>query len=92
MEKPKRPLTRSAAKKIIPAYETSPCHEVEEILEFQPPPGKKVMFSAEVLDKEKLSRHVTRSTTRRQVHDEDIRTEMHVQCVAEEVVEAQYPS
>jgi hypothetical protein len=66
MEKPRKPLTRSATKKLIPADETFPCHEVEDVVEFQPPPGKKVMFSPEVLDKERLGRPVTRSSTRRQ--------------------------
>jgi hypothetical protein len=66
MEKPKRPLTRSVVKKLIPADEASPCHEAEDIVEVQPPLSKKVMFSPEVLDKEKLSRPVTRSTTRKQ--------------------------
>jgi hypothetical protein len=60
-------------------------------MELQPPSSKKVIFSPEVLDKEKPSRPVTRSTTRKLVHDEDIRPEIHVQCVVEEVVEAQSP-
>jgi hypothetical protein len=45
MEKPKRPLTRSVVKKLIPTDEASPCHEAEDIVEVQPPPSKKVMFS-----------------------------------------------
>jgi hypothetical protein len=36
------------------------------------------MFSPEVLDKEIFGRPVTRSSTRRQIHVEETRPEMHV--------------
>jgi len=92
VEKPRKPFTRSATKKLIPADETFRCHETEDVVEDKPPPGKKVMFSVEVLDKEKLGRPVTRSSVRRQIHVEETRPKMHVQCVVEEVVEVQFPS
>jgi len=92
MEKPKKPLTRSKTKKLIPPDKKFPCHEPEDIVEVQPPLGKKVMFNPKLLDKEWLGRHVTRSSARRQIHDEETRYEIHVQYVFEEVVEVKSPS
>jgi hypothetical protein len=92
IEKPKRPLTRSAMKKLTSTYEAPSYHEAEEIVGFQPPSGKRVMFSQEALEKEKSSILVTKSTTRKLVHDEDIRYEILSHCVAKKVVETQSPS
>jgi hypothetical protein len=78
MEKPRKPLTRSTIKKLIPTDETFLYHEAEDVVEVQPPPGKKMMFSPEVLDKERLGKPVTKSSTRRQVREEETRPEMSV--------------
>jgi hypothetical protein len=50
------------------------------------------MFSPKVLDKKRIGRPVTRSSTRRQIHVEETRSEIPIQSVAEEVVEVKSPS
>jgi hypothetical protein len=92
MEKLRKPLTRSETKKLTPTDETFLCHEAKDVVESKPPPGKKVMFSPKVLDNEIFGRPVTRSLTRRQIHVEETKPEMHVQCVFEEIFEVQSPS
>jgi hypothetical protein len=97
MEKPRKPLTRSAPKKLIPideilVYETYPYHEAKDYIEVQPPLGKRVMFSPKVLEKEILGRPITISSARRRIHVEDTRLELLVQCDTEEFVEVQSPS
>jgi hypothetical protein len=57
IEKPKRSLTRSEEKNLAPTDEGMAeelvHHAAEETVEAQPPSGKKVKFSQEVLEKEK---------------------------------------
>jgi hypothetical protein len=62
--KSRKTFTESATKKQISTDETFPCHENEDVVEYKPPPRKKVMFSPKVLDKERLARHVTRLSVR----------------------------
>jgi hypothetical protein len=97
VEKPRKPFTKSATKNltladVVLADEKFPYHETEYVVEEKPPPGKKVMFSPEVLDKENLDRLVTRSSARKQIHVEETKSETHVQCATEEVVDVQSPS
>jgi hypothetical protein len=47
---------------------------------------KQVMFSPKVLDKKRFGRPVTRSSTRRQIHVEETRPEMHVQCLLKKLL------
>jgi hypothetical protein len=61
-------------------------------VESKPLPRKKVIFSPKVLGKERLGRHVTRSSVRRKIHVGESIPEMLVQCATEVVVEHQYPS
>jgi hypothetical protein len=99
--KPKKPFTRSTTKKQnlvdenhvdeIPTDETFPSLETNYVVEYKPPSGAKVRFSLEVLDKEKIGRSITRSSTRKKIHVEETKCETHVHCVVEEVVEVQYP-
>jgi len=51
-----------------------------------------VLFSPEVLDKEKLGRPVTKSSTRKQIHVEETKYETCMQCVVQEVIEVKSPS
>ena len=50
------------------------------------------MFSPEVLDKERLARHVTRLSARKQIHVEEAKYETSIQCVGEYVVEVHISS
>jgi hypothetical protein len=79
-------------KKLTPTDDAPSYHEAGEIVGVQPPSGKRMMFIQEPLEKEKSRRHVTISTRRKLAHDENIRSEILVHFVVEEVVEAHSPS
>jgi hypothetical protein len=96
MLKPRKPLTRSTAKKLSPvdegATEVHIHHETEEIAEVQLSSGKKVMFSQEVSVKEKPSRPMTRSTTRNLAYKEETRSETPIHHEPVQVIEVHSPS
>jgi hypothetical protein len=50
-----------------------------------------VRFSPEILNKEKLNRFVTRSSTRKKIPIEETKSETPIHCTNEEVVEVQSP-
>jgi hypothetical protein len=67
--------------------ETFSCLELKYVVEYKPPSGKKVRFSPEIVRKEKLARPVTRSLARKQIQVEETKSETHVHCATEDVVE-----
>ena len=71
----------------IPTDEMFRCLEFNNAVEDKPPLDKKVRFIPKILSKEKLGRHVTRSSARKHIQVEETKSETHIHCLVEELVE-----